>query len=442
MADKQKKQRLAQWVIILAAFLIYFSLSCFLPVSKAPDEIMRYDISNYIFEHHSLPVGYDEEIRNGLWGFSYAFTPYLPSMLAAGIMAVVSVFDSSLKAMIIASRFVSVMAATGCVWLGFRIGEKLFPEFEDRMLYTVSIGFLPQLVFLAAYLNNDIFAVFTSMLILLGWLYGKERHWDYRSCLFLGLGLSLCALTYYNAYAWILCSILYYFGCILQDGSIEKKWKYVIVHVSAIALTVFALAGWFFIRNAFLYNGDILGIGAQKACGELYAVDALKPSNRATWANQGKTVWNMLAETEWIAYSVKSFFACFGALDIWVSLKYYICYGAIVCISGLGFLYGGIKRKWRTENLLLYICCVICMVIPIILSVINSYSSDYQAQGRYLMPALPALMLFVVKGIRQLDRLPGKRRQYAAITVCALWLLCFVMIFAKVMVPQLYVGIY
>ena len=442
MQDKQRKQLLAQWLIILTAFSIYFSLSCFLPIYKAPDEIMRYDVSSYILEHHRLPAGSDEEIINELWGFSYAFTPYLPSILAAGIMAIVSIFSSNVVVMIIASRFVNVLAATGCVWLGFKIGEKLFTKDESRFLYSVFIGFLPQIVFLAAYLNNDVFAVFTSMLILFSWLYGKEQHWNYKSCLFLGFAISLCALTYYNAYAWIVCSIFYYFGTVMRDESIEEKWKYAIGHGCVIALTVLVLTGWFFIRNAVLYDGDFLGVNAQKACGELYAVEALKPSNRMTYANEGKTIWNMLTETEWISYSVKSFFACFGALDIWVSAKYYMCYGALMCVAGAGFIYGCLKRKGRTENMLLYICCALCMVIPVVLSVYNSYSSDFQAQGRYLMPALPALMIFVVKGYQQIDDILGKRRQYTAIAACALWLLCFVMIFVKVMIPQLYIGIY
>lgn len=461
MNDSKKWQCAVQWFILLAVFLIYFSLSCFLPIIKAPDEVMRYDVARYIFEHHRLPAGYDEEIINELWGFSYAFTPYLPSVLAAGIMAIVSIFNDSITALIIASRFVNVLAATGCVGLGFIIGKKLFPKFESRLLYSVFIGTLPQLVFLAAYLNNDIFAVFTSMLILLGWLYGKERHWDIRSCLFLGFAISLCALTYYNAYAWILCSILYYFGTVMRDdaddnvsgnaggnidsntgGTIDNKWKYAIKHGLIIALTVFVLAGWFFIRNALLYDGDFLGISAQKACGEIYAIDELKPSNRPTWANQGKTLWSMLTETEWISYSVKSFFACFGALDIWVSAKYYVCYGVIILSAVAGFIYGCLKKRLKKENLLLYICCAVCIITPVILSVYNSYNSDYQAQGRYFMPALPALMIYVVEGYNQLGDILGRKRKTVEIAVGVLWLLCFIMIFISVMVPQLYTGIF
>lgn len=441
MADKEKVQRIVRWGTLLAVFCIYFSLSCRLPITKAPDEIMRYDVASYILEHHRLPAGSDEGLRNELWGFSYAFTPYLPSLLASGIMTIVSVFKNDFVTLLTAARFLNVVAATGCVWLGFKIGKKLFAKFENQLLYAVLIGFLPQFTFLASYHNNDIFAIFTSMLILYGWLYGKERHWNIPSCIFLGVGISLCALTYYNAYAWILCSIIYYFGTVIQDKCIENKKKYLLKHGLIITFMVFMLAGWFFIRNAMLYEGDFLGLNAQKSCGELYAIDALKPSNRPTWANQGKTVLNMLFETEWISYSVKSFFACFGALDIWVSAKYYVCYGFVMGIAGVGFLCKVIKNKGRSGNMLLYVCLAICIITPVILSAYNSYSSDYQAQGRYFMPALPALMLCVVKGYQFIDDGLEKQRRGTAIAAGALWILCFVLIFIEVMVPQLYIGI-
>lgn len=46
---KEKWQLWAERAIILVAFVIYFSLSCYLPVEKAPDEYMRYDVTEYIF---------------------------------------------------------------------------------------------------------------------------------------------------------------------------------------------------------------------------------------------------------------------------------------------------------------------------------------------------------------------------------------------------------
>lgn len=437
-------QNVVRWLILISAVAIYLSLACCLPISRAPDEGMRYDIARYIMEHHSLPAGYDEEIINKLWGFSYAFTPYLPSLLASGIMSVVSLVDSSATAVVIASRLVSVLSAIGCVCMSFRIGDRMFQGFENRLLYTVTICFLPQFAYLSAYLNNDVFAIFSSMLVLYGWLRGKDRGWDVRGCVFLGFSISLCALTYYNTYAWIMCSAIYFFGTVMhvRGETPGQKWKYAISRGCIIALTAFVLAGWFFIRNAVLYDGDFLGMNAMKACGELYAVDALKPSNRVTVASEGRTIWNMFMETEWIRYSVQSFFACFGNLTLWASLKYYICYESVVCAAAVGFVYGCVKKRVMSEDRLLYLCFAPCIALPVILSAVNSYSYDFQAQGRYWMPMLPALMLCVSKGFEQIDDAIGAKRRYVALSVCAAWIFCFVRIFVKVMIPYLYAGIW
>lgn len=440
---KEKWQLWAERAIILVAFVIYFSLSCYLPVEKAPDEYMRYDVTEYIFLHHRLPAGYAEEIRNPIWGFSYAFTPYLPSMLAAGLMGIASLFGGKGAMLVIASRFGNVLAATGATALAFRIGRKVFPGWDGSLLYAAGIGFLPQFVFLSAYLNNDIPAVFATMLILLGWLEGRERHWDCKSCLLLGTGISLCALTYYNAYGWILCSSLYFMVTVLRDKTLPKRGKHLALRGGMIAGVVFLLAGWFFIRNAVLYDGDFLGMKASLQYGEMYAQDEYKPSNRVTFENAGKSLQDMLEETEWLEDSIDSFFAVFGYMNIFVSQKYYDFYRLLSGVGIAGFLWGCIRKRTR-GNGLLYGCCVICMIIPVVLSAINSYSSDYQAQGRYFMPALPAMMLLVAQGYSWLEEefcFLKLKRHYLAFLVTLAWVAAFGRIFMKVMLPGLYTGI-
>lgn len=49
-------------------------------------------------------------------------------------------------------------------------------------------------------------------------------------------------------------------------------------------------AGWYFIRNGIIYNGDFLGIQATRKCGEINAMEQYKPSNRTNMYNQGKTM--------------------------------------------------------------------------------------------------------------------------------------------------------
>lgn len=424
--------------MLILVFLMYFSLSCFLPVNKAPDEYMRYVIPEYIYTHHSLPVGTDMEIIDETWGFSYGFTPYLPSILAAGVMQITAIFNDSARALIIASRFVSVLAATASVWLAFRLGEKLL--FRSRF-FAVCIGLLPQFIFLAAYLNNDAFAVFTAMLIFYAWLYGKENHWNYKSCLFLAVGIAICALTYYNAYGWVLCSVFYYFGSIWMDKSIEKKWSYAITHGCVIAGVVALLAGWFFIRNAILYQGDILGMDTMYACAEEYGYGSYKPSSRILYANEGLSVLDMLRQTGWIRSTIESFFAVFGYMELKVASVVYGIYGIISLVGVAGFFCGICKKKADATELLLYGCCFLCIVIPFILSIRYSYAIDYQAQGRYVMSMLPAYALFLTKGYQWLDEISNRKQRYVSGMVSIVWCVLAAYIFVTVMLPGLYLGI-
>ncbi|MBQ9136481.1 MAG: hypothetical protein IJX66_12510 [Lachnospiraceae bacterium] len=440
MKDMKKVMGLAEFGIVLASFILYFSLSSFLPMDLAPDEYMRYEVTDYVYKYHALPVGWAEEIRNPIWGFSYAFTPYLPSILAAGVMKIVSLFGGVGADFIIGFRFVSVLSATGCTWLALSIGKKMFPGWSRSLLYTVCISLLPQFVFLSAYLNNDAPAVFSAMLILYGWIWGKERHWDYKSCILLGVGISVCALTYYNAYGWILCSVIYFVVTVLTDKTIQNRWKHLLIRGGIITAVGLLLAGWFFIRNAMLYEGDFLGLDATKACGEIYAQEEYKPSNRVTFKNMGKSIWDMFNETEWFERSVDSFFAVFGYMNILVSPKYYVFYRILVGGGLAGFVWGCIRRKAKGGEVL-YICCAICMVLPVILSAINSYSSDYQQQGRYFMPALPALMLLTTKGYQWLEETFKLKKPILTLLVGMAWIAAFARIFIKVMIPQLYTGI-
>lgn len=439
---EKKKEKWIRWGCLVIAFLIYFSISCLLPVKKAPDEPLRYKVSEFIYTHHHLPVGTDILIRSPEWGFSYAFTPYLPSAVAAGIMKLVSLFGNTEEALlIIASRFVNVLAAAGSLFVAFKVGKRLFPKGASGFLFAVCVGFLPQFVFLAGYLNNDVVSVFAAMLILYGWLYGKERHWDIKSCLFLAGGLSICILTYYNAYGWVLCSVIYFLGSIWLDNTIEQKWKHILSRGSMILVPVFLLTGWFFIRNAILYDGDFLAMRTLNACGELYGYGPYKPSNRNLYSLAGLSVVDMLRQTDWIESTIKSFFAVFGYMDIKVPGIFYKIYLVLVLTGGVGFVYGICKKKAKAESLLLYGCCLLCMIIPTGLSIYYSYATDYQAQGRYLMSALPALALLVSTGYNWLDEAGGKKKGYAVASAIAIWLLLFVTIFVTVMIPELYKGV-
>ena len=437
---REKKNYLIEAVTVFVAFLIYFGLSCALPMEQAPDESMRYMIPEFIYRYHRLPVGTEQAVRDGAWGFSYAFTPYLPSIVGAGLMRMAAFFTENTKVLLTACRFVSVAAATGTVWLGFRIGRRLFEEEKRRFLFVVCIAFLPQFAFLASYLNNDAFAVFTAMLIFHAWLYGRETHWNYKSCLLLSAAIGLCALTYYNAYGWILCSIIFFFGSVWQDKDIEDKWKHAIKRGCVIAIMALSIAGWFFVRNAVLYNGDFLGMQTMYAEGELHAAEGYKPSQRLLYAKAGLPVWSMLLDTEWIKDTAESFFAVFGYTSIYTYHIIYMLYYIFVIAGILFFIYGMIRRREKQPDFLLYVCCVLCLLIPLVLSIRYSYAIDYQAQGRYLMSGLPAMAFFISRGYGLAFNSPQGKRGWLPVAASAVWLALFAIVFGTTMIPELYTG--
>lgn len=80
-----------------------------------------------------------------------------------------------------------------------------------------------------------------------------------------GPGLALCALSYVTAYGFLVCSFLFFCLSILLCQ--DKKWEFkTLFQKGGIVLLVFVLlAGWWFIRNAVLYQGDFLGIRRRKS---------------------------------------------------------------------------------------------------------------------------------------------------------------------------------
>lgn len=88
---------------------------------------------------------------------------------------------------------------------------------------------------------------------------------------------------------FLITAALIYLGCHLKwsreaANPKEKKeiWKVFWKKGFLILGIVLILAGWWFVRNYFLYDGDILGLKTQEQYAEHYAMDILKPSNRRT----------------------------------------------------------------------------------------------------------------------------------------------------------------
>ncbi len=423
MKEGPAKERVFAVLLVATAAAFYFSWSVMTPYGEGPDEAMHYDVVDFIHTYGALPRGDDPRIRNDIWGFSYAFSPILPFILGAGIDAVIKLFTKDFFTLVMGARMISILSGALCVFLVFRIGCHLFPGEKARYVFPVCVGFFPELAFLFTYINSDAFAIMTTALIVLFWVRGISSDWAIRDQIGLAAGISLCALTYYNCYGFILLSVPVFLFSLIAAG---KDRRFTAVSTGRIIVLVFLMCGWWFIRNGILYNGDILGRRTLNATEELYALPEYRPSNIRTPQKDGVSVFYMVFRMGWLKSTYESFIAMFshyrlpGRVLIFRIFKRYFALAA-AGVTILFFRWIGKWRRLRSEkdlstsvtaseraafgkNAVLHINLAFAACIPVGLALYYSYASDYQPQGRYIMPCIIPLMYFCVLGFREAGR--------------------------------------
>lgn len=443
--------------ILGVEFVACLMLAIHMPLSLAPDEHMRDDLPYWMYEHNAIPVGNEGELlsRNS-YGFSYGFTANrLPQILAWLTMHIFAIFNDSAQSLMLATRFPSVLACVGSVYLCYLTGKKYFKNIWSTYFFSVFVGFLPQVIFLGSYHNCDALSLFGCCLVLYNLVSGRQSHWSVKTCVGLSIGLSVCLLSYYNSYGWVLISVVFCLASCIQDNTIDSKAKFIWNRVLLVALIVFALAGWSFIRNAVLYDGDFLGRKAAYLCSLDWEATGHYVYRPHTIHDQGYSVWFMLTRTNWLRVSAMSFIAGLGPMSIFLSLNSYKIYVALMLFGLFVGIYSICRRK---KDFILFFTLSAVIAITGLLSFIYSYASDYQPQGRYVMPLLPALALIAVQGYDHLTSLLHGKRYYifpgtldrvydtpltsvswnpSFIGGC-LWLAMFVYVYFGTMVPQLF----
>ena len=419
MKLKEKNKKIIKNIII-AIFLSYIFILCFLMAKgtefdSAPDEKMKYDVCKYIYNNSKLPHGGEESIRDENYGISYAFMPILSYIISAVFMRLLDVFSTDPFSLIVSARLVSVLCITAYAFMCIKISEKLFKGIY-KWVFVAFATLLPQLLYLGSYINNDSLALLSISIIIYSWIIGLKENWNWKSCIILGVGIGLCSMSYYNAYGYILTSVILYF----VSGVVKKmNIKEFLKKGFAIAGIAILIGGWWFLRSYILYDGDIFAIKAQREYGQKYALEAFKPTNRKTPANQGYSFKYMLKDLNWVGTTKASFIGLFGYMDTFMKGGFYKVYETIGEVALLGLVLGVVIwiikkiRKNTTEKesnlinevknkILLDAIFIINIIITIALSLYYSYNMDFQPQGRYIMPMIIPFMYFLTIGIKNI----------------------------------------
>ncbi|MBN1580902.1 MAG: DUF2142 domain-containing protein [Anaerolineae bacterium] len=393
-------------LIVLSYIALGVLYAALTPPWQAPDEPAHYNYVRYLVEQRRFPVlqigDYDQaylgEITHKKFDpalsidpIRYEFhQPPLYYLLAAALYAI---FGGALLPL----RLLSVLLGAGVLIVAYLIGKTLRPAQGWTALGMVAfIAFIPQHIAMAAAVENDTLAELIIALVLLGlirWLKSPAQSAaPARQLVGLGLLIGLGLLTKTTAYVTVPLALL---AIALRNWRSRQSFNFQAAIKAAIYLLLPALVlalPWF-VRNASIYGGlDILGLGRHEQ------VVVGQPRTADFIAEQGAL--NLLGR--WLTTMFHSFWAQFGWMAVPIDSRIYTFLALLSGIVALGFClwwidFGAEKRRWQPSAILLTASGLMTLA-----SVLWYNLSFYQAQGRYLFPALIPLGLAWVIGLDNL----------------------------------------
>lgn len=409
-----------EYLLVLLVLCVCLTGALLLPISQCPDEPGRRLISDWIIRTGTLPTGdepatqlmlwadlnapvltvRDDSGYNG-WGFSYALRPYLSSIVGAAVERIALCFTDSPRILLAASRMCSVLSVTFCCFFCLRLGHRLFDKQGAAALFAALVCFLPQVQFLGMYQNNDSLSLCAVSMMLYYLIEGFDLGWPVRSCVGLGISFSLGLLAYYSVYGWLLMGALYFASAVLSDSEALGKKRLFFNRLILIIGICVLLAGWFFIRNACLHNGDFFGIASEKVSRAHMQEQGYVLYRYICYRDEGLSITQFLRLTnyEWLRMTVESFIGVFGYMLIYLpkiqyGIYYTVFFGAIIL-----FFIILLHQKVVRRDKLLMLMMLFSGIITVFLHFWQSYARDYQPQGRYIITLILPLAFMLVYGL-------------------------------------------
>lgn len=418
-------------LITLLSLIILLSWALIVPFGKAPDERAHFGLMYFIAQNHYIPVAGEVRLTEAIGRYSnfYGALPVLSYVLGAlGI-----VIGSSIKIgqLYIYARFVSVLFGIGTVLLSYSIAKKIFPEnILIQKCVPLTVLLIPQSSFIFSYTNNDSLAIFAVTMFFYSLILLREEISNYRKSIILGLSLGLCLLSKLNAYIVIPLFLIYILMVINRNN-----WKPVIRSAAISGLIAICISGWWFIRNYLLYNGDILALKASKL------------TSIIGYREKGWPLTKFLLETPWAKSTFVSSWAAFDHLNVILPIWYYVFILFLVIASVLGSLSTFIRKNANSNmnvnnNKCYYVIFIFSILFSIALSVWNSYTNDYQPQGKYLYTSLIPCVILFLYGLQGLVNIFSDKTLYKSLTMVALVVAFLIFnIFSLIFLYRLYHGL-
>ena len=104
MNKKLQTEQLRIFLLLGTLLSCMLTFSIIQPFGDGPDEINRFKIVEYIYQHGTLPNGADPEVLIDGYGGSYAFQPMLTYMIDGYLLRCFAALEPTLEMRVFLSR--------------------------------------------------------------------------------------------------------------------------------------------------------------------------------------------------------------------------------------------------------------------------------------------------------------------------------------------------
>ena len=400
-------------VALAAIVVVYLALGALYAVRtppwQVPDEPAHYNYVRYLVEQRRLPVlqqgDYDQAYLKAIVdskfdpaypvdAIRYEFhQPPLYYLLQAPVYALSG-------GALLPLRLTSVLLGAGVIAVAYLVVRKVYPGRTGVALGTAAfVAFIPQHIAMNAGVQNDPLAELILGLVLLrlvSWL-RAERPWSLAQHAVTGVIIGLGLLTKLSAYVAVPVAVI---AVVLQywrarhAGEVDENHpqaedsrrglnvQAALPVLGALLLPALLIGLPWFVRNALVYGGfDIAGLGRHAAVvqGQL---------TTAQWIELYG--WRQLPGT-FSRTTFRSFWGQFGWMAVPMDWRVYLALRILSVLAVVGLVFRAVDVFERPGAGRAFSPALLLLLSSGLLT-LGSYLwynlSFYQAQGRYLYPAL------------------------------------------------------
>lgn len=318
---------------------------------------------------------------------AFELTPNLSALALAGVANLLRLSDP--VATLVLGRLFAVVLFPCTLLLGYLTLRILLPDRPVECLWGLTaLATLPQLMLIHSYVTNDTptiaFATLATYLAVRGWAHG------FRPLDAIPLGVALGLVGLHKANGLVVAP--------LAVGLIAWKLRHepwqLVRTLSTVAVTSFAIAGWWYVRMLAIY-GDPFGTETTRAAAEAAGTAVRTPRD------QGLSPWEYAWTSGWLGGTFRSFWAGYGVRRMTVPDTAYLSFLAMLILGAVGL----IAAAWRARRGVMgagavWIAFGLAVVGSWVLNLWASWTLDGVAMhGRYTYPVIVPFAALVAIGL-------------------------------------------